>query len=29
MDFMKRELQAKRAPANVMEAIRKGEIDLP
>ena len=26
MDFMKRELQAKRAPANVMEAIRKGEI---
>ena len=29
MDFMKRELQAKRAPANVMEAIRKGETDLP
>ena len=26
MDFMKRELQAKRAPANVMEAIRKGEL---
>lgn len=26
MDFMKRELLAERAPANVMEAIRKGEL---
>ena len=26
MDFMKRELQANRAPANVMEAIRRGKL---
>ena len=26
MDFMKRELQAKRAPANVMQAIKEGRI---
>lgn len=28
MDYMKKELLAERAPANIMEAIRKGEITL-
>lgn len=28
MDYMKKELLAGRAPANVMEAIRKGEITV-
>ena len=27
MNFMKRELEAQRAPANIMDAIRKGDID--
>ena len=26
MDYMKREFLAQRAPANIMEAIRKGEL---
>ena len=26
MDFMKKELMNKRAPANIMEAIKKGEL---
>ena len=26
MDFMKKELKNKRAPANIMEAIKKGEL---
>jgi len=26
MDYMKRELMAKRAPANIMEAIRKKDL---
>jgi len=26
MDYMKKELLAERAPANIMEAIKKGEL---